>query len=56
VSHLGFGRGFHRLNEIAAYGLGQGVSANRRLGDHQHVGIASPAIGLFALAATAEQA
>ena len=26
VTHLGFERGFHRLNKIAAYGLGQGFS------------------------------
>jgi hypothetical protein len=26
VSHLGFERGFHRLNKIAAYGLSQGFS------------------------------
>jgi hypothetical protein len=54
VSHLGFGRGFHRLNEIVTYRLGQGFR-KQRLGEHQHVGIASAATGLFTLAATAEQ-
>jgi hypothetical protein len=55
VSRLGFGRGFHRLNEIVTYILARGFP-QQRLGDHQYVGIASTAIGLFTLAATAEQA